>query len=67
VELDHAELIRKRRALAEHGSQTASLAALMGEEAYFPWWRDECFRRPTAVERRDAAAAARRTPVRVGS
>lgn len=67
VGLDHAELIRKRRALAEHGSQTASLAALMGEDTYFSWWRDECFRRPTTVEIRDAAVAAARTPVEVGA
>lgn len=67
VELDHAELIRKRRALAEHGSQTASLAALMGEEAYFSWWRDECFRRPTDVEIRSARSAAERVAVGVGA
>jgi LmbE family N-acetylglucosaminyl deacetylase len=50
VSLDHAELIRKRRALAEHASQTEPLAALVGEDAYFSWWRDECFRSPTASE-----------------
>lgn len=63
VALDHGELIRKRRALGEHGSQTAGLAALMGEDSYFSWWRDECFRRPTDVEMRAADVAARRTPV----
>lgn len=67
VRLDHGELIRKRRALSRHGSQTDSLAALLGEDIYFSWWRDECFRRPTAVEIRDAAVAAGRTPVGVGT
>jgi LmbE family N-acetylglucosaminyl deacetylase len=54
VTLDHAELVRKRRALREHGSQTASLAALIGEDTYVSWWRDECFRRPTETEIRSA-------------
>jgi LmbE family N-acetylglucosaminyl deacetylase len=54
--LDHGELIRKRRALACHGSQTDGLAALMGEDVYFGWWRDECFRHPTPAE----SSAARR-------
>jgi len=67
VTLDHAELIRKRRALSEHGSQTAPLAALMDEDTYFSWWRDECFRRPTDVEIRDARSRAGRLPLGVGS
>jgi LmbE family N-acetylglucosaminyl deacetylase len=49
-ELSEAELDRKRRALARHGSQTASLAALMGESTYRRWWGTEFFRRPTTVE-----------------
>ncbi|HUV17006.1 MAG TPA: PIG-L family deacetylase [Ilumatobacteraceae bacterium] len=65
VALDHGELIRKRRALREHGSQTASLAALVGEETYFSWWRDECFRRPTGSEICSARAAAERISVGV--
>lgn len=49
--LDDRELQRKRRALAAHGSQTEGLAAAMGEHTYRTWWRDECFRAPTAAER----------------
>ena len=67
VTLDHGELIRKRRALSRHGSQTASLAALVGEETYFSWWRDECFRRPTESEICSARAAADRVAVGVES
>ena len=66
VRLDHGELIRKRRALSRHGSQTDSLAALLGEDTYFSWWRDECFRRPTESETCSARAAARRIPAGVG-
>ena len=67
--LDHGELIRKRRALHHHGSQTAPLAALIGEDTYFSWWKDECFRRPTHVERSRALAALapERAPIGVGS
>jgi LmbE family N-acetylglucosaminyl deacetylase len=65
VSLDHGELIRKRRALSAHGSQTSSLAALVGEDTYFSWWRDECFRRPTESEICSARAAARHAPVGV--
>ena len=67
VALDHGELIRKRRALHEHGSQTGSLAAVMGEDTYFSWWREECFRRPTDVEIRSARALPRRIAVGVGA
>ena len=67
VSLDHGELIRKRRALSRHESQTSSLAELVGENTYFSWWRDECFRRPTDSEIRDARSRAGRLPVRVGS
>jgi len=66
VSLDHAELIRKRRALSEHRSQTTSLAALMGEDTYLSWWRDECFRRPTDVEMQASRAACGRAPIGVG-
>ena len=60
VSLDHGELIRKRRALREHRSQTASLAAMVGEDTYFTWWRDECFRLPTPAESATARAIAGR-------
>jgi LmbE family N-acetylglucosaminyl deacetylase len=50
VHLGDAELDRKRRALAHHGSQTEPLAQLMGEATYRNWWRTESFRRPTVVE-----------------
>jgi LmbE family N-acetylglucosaminyl deacetylase len=49
-ELGDLELDRKRRALAAHATQTEPLAALMGEETYRTWWRNEWFRRPTAME-----------------
>jgi hypothetical protein len=39
----------------------------VGEDTYFSWWRDECFRRPTDSEIRDARSRAGRLPVRVGS
>jgi LmbE family N-acetylglucosaminyl deacetylase len=48
--LDHTELVRKRRALRAHGSQTDRLAEFMGEDVYVSWWRDESFRHPTAAE-----------------
>ena len=63
--LAHGELNRKRRALRDPGSQTASLAELVGEETYFSSWRDECFRRPTGSELCSARAAAERIPVGV--
>jgi LmbE family N-acetylglucosaminyl deacetylase len=56
--LDHGELIRKRRALACHGSQTAKLADLIGEATYFSWWGAESFRRPTSEERSSATRRA---------
>ena len=58
VGLGHAELIRKRRALAEHHSQTAPLAAMIGEDTFATWWSDECFRRPTDAEVGSAVAVA---------
>ncbi len=48
--LDDAELDLKRAALAAHASQTAPLAALMGEETYRAWWSEETFRAPSACE-----------------
>lgn len=48
--LTEAELDRKRAALAEHATQTAGLAELIGEAAYRTWWRDERFRAPTASD-----------------
>lgn len=52
--LTPTELRRKRRALARHASQTAELAAVVGEDVYARWWVNETFRLPTA---RDGAAA----------
>ncbi len=48
--LTPAELVRKRRALAAHGSQTAPLADVMGEDQYAAWWASETFRRPSWSE-----------------
>jgi len=50
IVLTRTELDLKRRALAAHGSQTAGLAALMGEDEYRHWYDIESFRRPTATE-----------------
>jgi LmbE family N-acetylglucosaminyl deacetylase len=58
VGLDPAELIRKRRALGEHRSQTAPLAAMVGEDTFVSWWGDECFRQPTDLEIGAAVAVA---------
>ncbi len=61
-ELDEAELGRKRRALAAHGSQTDGLADVLGEAVYRTWWRSERFRCPTAgeIERCDVPARMQR-------
>jgi LmbE family N-acetylglucosaminyl deacetylase len=48
--LTDAELDVKRLALAAHGTQTAGLAATIGEETYRTWWGQERFRRPTPME-----------------
>lgn len=56
VSLSQDELLRKRRALAHHGSQTDELAAAIGEADYLTWWRNECFRHPTAADRAGASA-----------
>jgi LmbE family N-acetylglucosaminyl deacetylase len=58
--LSHDELLRKRRALAHHGSQTDQLAAALGEDDYLTWWRNECFRHPTAIERGGGVSASRK-------
>jgi flavin-dependent dehydrogenase/LmbE family N-acetylglucosaminyl deacetylase len=60
--LTPTELVRKRRALAGHASQTVDLAAVVGERRYARWWRNETFRRPTAAElgARTTVTAARR-------
>jgi LmbE family N-acetylglucosaminyl deacetylase len=44
------ELDRKRRALAAHASQTTGLAAMIDEDTYRTWWRDERFRAPRPAE-----------------
>jgi LmbE family N-acetylglucosaminyl deacetylase len=56
--LTPAELARKRRALAAHESQTAPLAAAMGEDRYVTWWASEWYRRPTWAEMRSCAVPA---------
>jgi LmbE family N-acetylglucosaminyl deacetylase len=50
VALTRTELARKRRALARHASQTAALAAAIGEHRYLAWVSEESFRHPTAAE-----------------
>jgi hypothetical protein len=57
--LTGAELDRKRRALAAHASQTTRLAALIGEDTYRTWWRDERFRPPRPAEIAGCDIAAR--------
>lgn len=59
VELTDAEADRKRRSLAGHASQTDGLAAMVGEDTYRAWMRDESFRRPTAGELAECPMAAR--------
>ena len=50
VELDGAELDRKRASLASHASQTAMLSSIMGEATYREWIRAETFRAPTPAD-----------------
>lgn len=57
VRLDDPELDRKRIVLAGHASQTAGLAAAMGETVYRDWYSREAFRAPTPA---DLVWAARR-------
>jgi LmbE family N-acetylglucosaminyl deacetylase len=45
----------KVAALRAHASQTMTLQALLGREAYREWWRTESFRRPDAVTGRGHA------------
>ncbi len=47
-------LAGKRHVLAAHRSQTANIAAYMGEETYLEWIAEECFRAPTEAELFDA-------------
>lgn len=63
VSLSQDELVRKRRALAHHGSQTEQLAAAIGEADYLTWWRNECFRHPTTADRAGAPAIGERIGV----
>jgi len=56
--LTDAEAERKRLALGGHASQTSVLVAMMGEETYRAWSRDEVFRRPSAIEWAECALAA---------
>jgi LmbE family N-acetylglucosaminyl deacetylase len=44
LSLDRATSLRKREALRAHHSQTAGVEAILGEETYLEWWREECFR-----------------------
>ena len=57
VSLPHAALDRKRAVLACHGSQTAGLAAAVGEARYREWIAREFFRRPTWTELSAAVVA----------
>ena len=54
IEITGRELDRKRAVLAEHRSQTTTIAAALGEPTYRSWIRQEAFRRPSS---RDLAAA----------
>jgi len=63
VSLSHAALDRKRAVLACHGSQTAGLAAAMGEDQYRGWIAREFFRRPVWNEL-SAAVIARSAGIR---
>lgn len=56
--LTDGEATRKRLVLAAHASQTDGLAALMGEDTYAAWSRDEYFRRPTVSELEQCPLAA---------
>jgi LmbE family N-acetylglucosaminyl deacetylase len=56
VQLDTAELDRKRAVLDGHASQTAGVVTVFGEDDYRRWIGEETFRLPTAAERADAGA-----------
>lgn len=64
IEITGRELDRKRAVLAEHRSQTTTIAAALGEPTYRSWIRQEAFRRPSQD---DLAAATgsntRRVPI----
>ena len=50
IDLDDDGVANKRAVLAEHRSQTDSLAAAFGETRYRRWIRQETFRRPSNAE-----------------
>lgn len=50
VDMQGAELSRKRAVLAAHESQTAGLSAAFGEDRYRRWISEEAFRFPTETE-----------------
>lgn len=66
LELAAGCLDQKRRMLRAHASQTAGIAAHLGEEAYRRWFSEEWFRPPVAAELTEAlsrsAPAGRRAP-----
>lgn len=68
IDVDGKDLVRKREALRAHASQTAAVAALMGEENYNRWFAQECFRPPTSAELVSLVSAStpavRRAPAR---
>ncbi len=59
LELDDAELDRKRAVLSAHASQTNGIAAAMGEATYRRWIAPESFRAPTAADLAAVPASAR--------
>lgn len=65
LRLDGADLDRKRRVLAGHHSQTAAVAAAIGEQSYRRWIAEETFRRPLAVELERAGVAG--LPIGIGA
>lgn len=50
IDVSGDALTRKREVLRAHASQTAAVAAFMGEDAYRRWFADEWFRPPTTAE-----------------
>ncbi len=67
LELRGDELARKRSVLGEHASQTAGIAAALGEDTYRSWIRQETFRCPTAADVSAAVRPAQRPLVGVAS
>jgi len=66
IELSGDLLARKRAALAAHASQTASLAALLGEERYLSWIANESFREHRPVRSSGGDRRLRRPRRRAG-